>query len=66
MGRKANGKDRYLLKAAIETHPAQRKGWFARLLGWHPQKVERELSYLHEDEYLLVEDDNGRIWPYDD
>ena len=41
--------------------PRRRKGWFARLLSWHPQKVERELAYLHEDDYLLVEDDHGRI-----
>lgn len=65
MGRKANRKDRERLKKAIESNPTQKKGWFARLLGWHPQKVERELAYLHDDEYLLVEDDNGRIWPFD-
>lgn len=65
MGRKANDEDRKRLKAAIEENPVQRKGWLAHLLGWHPQKVERELAYLHEDDYLLVEDDNGRIWPFD-
>ncbi|MCP4421724.1 MAG: hypothetical protein GY805_34360 [Chloroflexi bacterium] len=64
MGRNANRKDRKKLRAAIEENPLQRKGWFARLLDWHPQKVERELAYLHEDNYLLVEDDNGRIWPF--
>ena len=65
MGRESNHGDRKRLKRAIEKNPRQKKGWFARLLNWHPQKVERELAYLHEDEYLLVEDDNGRIWPFD-
>ena len=66
MGRNANHEDRKQLQAAIENNPVQKKGWFARFLGWHPQKIEREMAYLHEDAYLLVEDDNGRIWPFDD
>lgn len=64
MGRNANQEDRQKLREVIEKHPTKKKGWFAQLLDWHPQKVERELAYLHEDDYLLVEDDDGRIWPF--
>jgi predicted transcriptional regulator len=66
MGRKANRKDREVLKRTIENHPHKTKGFLARLLDWHPQKVERELSYLESEGYLLTEDNKRRIAPYDD
>lgn len=66
MGRKANRKDRETLKTAIEQNPHHTRGFFARLLNWHPQKVEREMAYLESDQYLLMEDDYNRIAPFED
>lgn len=66
MGRKANETDREVLKDAIEQNPHHTSGFFARLLNWHPQKVERELSYLESDRYLLTQDDEDRIAPIED
>jgi hypothetical protein len=66
MGRSANHEDRELLREAIEKYPERKKRFFARLLEWHPQKVERELAYLECDCYLLQEDEAGRIAPFQD
>ena len=49
------------LTEAIQAHPHQKAGWFARLLDWDNKAVTRALPQLEDRGDLLLEDDNGRI-----
>lgn len=66
MARKADRKQLEKLDRAIKEHPGQRPGFFARLLGWHRQKVSRSLVSLNDEEVFLYEDDQGGLWHCDD
>ncbi len=65
MPRKANPAHLASLKRAIEKHPGQRPGFFARLIGWRREEVNRALAHLDGQGVLLSEDDEGRLWPFD-
>lgn len=49
------------LSQAIQAHPDQKAGYFARLLDWDNKSVMRALPQLEDRGDLLMEDDNGRI-----
>ena len=61
MGRKLNPFRREVVLKAVEEHDGQLKaGGLARLLGLHPQEIERVLTSLEDgDEKYLCEDDQG-------
>ncbi|MBI5292803.1 MAG: hypothetical protein HY872_13090 [Chloroflexi bacterium] len=64
MARKANQAQLESLKCEIEKHPGKHPGFFARLLGWHREQVNRALTTLNDNGVLLSEDEKGRLWPY--
>lgn len=64
MSRKANPQGPTTLQQAISTHPGQRPGFFARLLGWPREKVNRTLVILNDRGIFLSEDERGGIWPF--
>lgn len=66
MARKANQAQLESLKCEIEKHPGKHPGFFARLLGWRREEVNRALTTLNDDGVLLWEDEDGRLWPYKD
>lgn len=49
---------------AVETHPGECPGFFARLLGLNRSAITRSLPAMEEDGYLLSEDDEGGLWPF--
>jgi hypothetical protein len=65
MPRKANPSHLDTLRKAIETHPGNRAGFFARLLDWHREEVNRKLVTLNDRGVLLWEDDRGGLWLFD-
>ena len=48
----------------VENHPGQRASFIARLLQWPRSTVTRALPDMQQEGYLLSEDDNGRLWPF--
>lgn len=64
MSRKANHQRLYKLRQAIEQNPGQRVGFFARLLGWPHEKVNRGLVSLDDEGMLFSEDERGGLWPF--
>jgi hypothetical protein len=52
------------LQKAIEENPGHKPGFFARLLHWQREKVNRGLVTLNDEGMLLYEDDKGRLWRY--
>ena len=65
MSREANNQRLQQLQQAIEQNPGQRSGFFARLIGWRREEVNRALAHLDEQGVLLSEDDKGGLWPFD-
>jgi hypothetical protein len=53
------------LAYVIRQSPGRRPGFFARLLGWRREEVNRALAHLDEEGVLLFEDDKGGLWPFD-
>ena len=49
---------------SVKRHPGKHKGFFARVLDWHRQKVERTLVQAEDEGLLLYEDEKGRLWPF--
>jgi len=49
---------------SVKRHPGKHKGFFARVLDWHRQKVERTLVQAEDEGFLLYEDEKGRLWPF--
>ncbi|MBM2849736.1 MAG: hypothetical protein HW418_2678 [Anaerolineales bacterium] len=66
MSRKADPNTAETLQEAIETYPGQCPGFFARLLGWPREKVNRALVTLDDYGVLLSEDEYGGLWPCDE
>lgn len=66
VARKANQTNLEGLKKAIERHPGNRPGFFARLLGWRREEVNRVLTLLNDEGVLLWEDEQGGLWPCKD
>lgn len=64
MSREANHQRLQQLQQAIEQNPGQRVGFFARLLGWPHETVNRELVTLNDQGVLLSEDQTGGLWPF--
>jgi hypothetical protein len=65
MSRKANEERIEKLKTAIETHPGEKAGFFARLLGWPHEVVSRALVELNDRGIFLSEDERGGLWSCD-
>lgn len=65
MARKADQSQLEYLKREIEQHPGQRPGFFARLLGWRREEVNRALTTLNDSGVLLWEDEKGGLWPFE-
>jgi len=63
MPRQADQNSLQSLKQAIECHPGERLGFFARLLGWSCEEVNRGLTSLNDEGILLYEDDGGGLYP---
>ncbi len=53
------------LHRAIETHPGNKSGFFARLLNWRREEVSRRLVSLNDRGILYSEDKHGGLWPFD-
>jgi len=64
MSRKADETRLRAAQFAIEKQPGQKAGFYARLLGWHRESVNRILTMLNEQGILLSEDDKGGLWPF--
>jgi hypothetical protein len=65
MTRKADEMELETLKTAIAEHPGERPGFFARLLGWRREKVNRALTSFQDEGILVSEDEAGNLWPVD-
>lgn len=63
MPRQANQNSLQNLKRAIEQNPGERLGFFARLLGWSHEEVNRGLTTLNDEGVLLYEDEGGGLYP---
>lgn len=63
MPRQADQNSLQSLKQAIERHPGERLGFFARLLDWSCEEVNRGLTSLNDEGVLLYEDDGGGLYP---
>lgn len=64
MAREAKPERLETLYQAVETHPGERPGFFARILGIDRSAVTRTLPTLEEKGYLLTEDKKGGLWPF--
>jgi hypothetical protein len=64
MSRKAEQGDLHRLSRAITDHPGRRVSYFARLLGWRHEAVNRRLVSLNDRGVLLAEDEGGGLWPF--
>ena len=63
MPRQANQNSLQNLKRAIEKNPGKCPSFFARLLGWTHEQVNRELTSLNDEGVLLYEDEQGGLYP---
>lgn len=66
MARRANERELARLEQAINAHPGQRSGFFARLLGCSREKVNRQLTTLNDRGVLLYEDEGGKLYRFED
>ena len=66
MSRKADDNRLEILREAIEIYPGRGIGFFARLLGWPHEVVNRALVTLNDQGMLLSEDERGGLWPFRD
>ena len=64
MGRRTSKERLEELYGSVEKHPGKRPGFFARLLGRPRSSITRTLPVLEEQGFLLSEDDNGGLWPF--
>lgn len=48
----------------VESHPGRRAGAIAQLLGLERSQVMRLLPALEERGYLMSEDEQGGLWPF--
>ena len=64
MARKANNTHLDTLKQAIYNNPGKKASWFAKLLGWKHEDVNRRLTTLNDQNHLLYEDEHGGLWDY--
>jgi len=62
MSRPANQNNLQNLKQAIEKNPGKHSGFFARLLGWTHEQVNRGLTSLGNKGVLLYEDEQGGLY----
>lgn len=49
----------------IEEYPGKRAGYLASILGWNRSEVTRALPALEDQGYLVSEDEEGGLWPFD-
>ncbi len=65
MPRKAN--EAKIARAAVllKTRPGLRAGRYARMLGCHRESFNRLLVQLNDRDFLLFEDEKGRLWVFD-
>jgi hypothetical protein len=63
MARKADQEQLENLKCEIKKHPGKRPGFFACLLGWPQEQVNRALTMLNDKGVLLYEDEQGGLYP---
>jgi len=54
------------LRQAIETHSGERASFFARLLDLPRETISRMLVTLNDNGVLLYEDEQGKLWPFND
>lgn len=64
MTRNAEPQQLNRLEQAITRHPGRRVGFFASLLGWRHEAVNRRLVSLNDRGVLLAEDEGGGLWPF--
>lgn len=64
MGRNQNVKRVAQVYRAVQQRPGQRPSVVAQALGINRSEVTRILPVLEEYGYRLTEDDQGRLWPY--
>lgn len=64
MTRKPNPERMEQIYRTIETHPGEKPGWIARLLGLHRSEVTRLLPALEDHGYLISEDEGEGLWPF--
>lgn len=48
----------------VEEYPGERPSFIARLLRLPRSAITRSLPALDEEGYLLSEDEEGRLWPF--
>jgi|YNPBryantNP2012_1023418.scaffolds.fasta_scaffold12748_2 DNA-binding IclR family transcriptional regulator len=65
MPRQANQTHLDMLSNAIAKHPGKRASFFARLLNWRREEVNRRLVTLNDRGVLLWEDERGGLWHFD-
>ncbi len=63
MPRQANQNSLRNLKQAIEKNPGKCPSFFAHLLGWTHEQVNRGLTSLDDKGVLLYEDEQGGLYP---
>ncbi len=66
MPRHADAQNLQQFQEVIEHNPGHTPGFFARLLKWQREKVNRGLVTLNDRGVLLYEDDQGQVWPCSD
>ncbi len=64
MSRKADDEKLKEIYNTVMEHPGKRSGCIARLLGLNRSEVTRALPTLQERGLLLIEDDQGGLWPF--
>jgi len=66
MARKTDDKKLKEIYNKVEEHPGKKAGFIARLLGLNRSEVTRSLPALEEKKLYIAEDDQGRLWPFQD
>lgn len=65
MARKADQDELKQLDEAIQVEPGNKGSFWARTFGWSREKVSRHLTTLNDEGRLYYEDENGRLYPFD-
>ena len=65
MARKANPERLHEAARMIAEQPGHRSAEYARWMGCRREAFNRLLVQLDDRGFLLSEDENGRLWPFD-
>lgn len=64
MARKTDDEKLKEIYNKVTEHPGKKPGFIAHLLGFNRSEVTRALPSLQEQDFLVSEDDQGGLWPF--